>query len=68
MFTVTKVSMEEMNVDPLEGRLDVTTKDEDYESGGDSAYATIQVDLCRFGSRILQSVRQLANFDSITLY
>ena len=60
--------MEEMNADSMDGGLEINTKDEDYESGGDSAYATIQVDMCRFGSRILLSVRQLANFDSSTLY
>ena len=40
--------MEEVNVDSMEGSLEISAKDEDYESGGDSAYATIQVNPCIF--------------------
>ena len=37
--------MGEVNADSMDKRLEISTKDEDYESGGDSAYATIQVNL-----------------------
>ena len=35
--------MEEVNGDSMDDRIEVNTKDEDFESGGDSAYAAIQV-------------------------